>query len=72
MNIFLDIVKEGFKLLGILILVLIGCLILATPIFIGLAMNNVIVVLFGVLFFAAFATAIFSKAIELRTKNDRT
>ncbi len=59
-----DIIIDGLKTLGILLLVFGIAAVLAIPALIGLIINCIPLVLFGVLFFAAFAGAIFKKGLE--------
>lgn len=59
-----DIIIDGLKTLGILIVVFGIAGILIIPAIVGLIINCIPLVLFGILFFAAFAGAIFKKGLE--------
>ena len=60
----IDIIKDGLKTLGILLVVFGIAAILAIPALIGLIIDCIPLVLFGILFFTAFAGAIFKKGLE--------
>ena len=67
-----QVIKDGlFYLAAMLVVILCAC-ILGIPIFIGLMINSVPLVLFGILFFSAFGTAIAKYGIERQIKNVRT
>lgn len=59
-----DIIIDGLKTLGILIVVFGIAGILIIPAIVGLIINCIPLVLFGILFFTAFAGAIFKKGLE--------
>lgn len=67
-----QIIKDGLFYLGTILLVFLMACILATPIFIGIVIDSIPLVLFGVIFFSAFGTAIAKYGIERQLKNDRT
>ena len=54
----LEILKNGCITLATLIVVFVICGILAIPMLIGLAINSISLVLFGILFFVAFGVSI--------------
>lgn len=66
-----QVIKDGLFYLGTILLVLLCACILGIPIFIGIMINNVPLVLFGIIFFSAFGTAIAKYGIERQVKNDR-
>lgn len=66
-----DIIIDGSKTLGILLLVFGIAAILAIPILIGLIIDCIPLVLFGALFFTAFAGAIFKKGLEKTGQLDK-
>ena len=73
MEIIKQIFKDAMIYMGTIFAVLFGCLILAIPAFIGIAMNSIPIVLFGIVFFTAFAAAIFTRVVEREVKkNERT
>ena len=67
-----QVIKDGLVYLGTMLVVILGACILGIPIFIGLMINCIPLVLFGILFFSAFGTAIAKYGIERQLKNDRT
>lgn len=72
MNFLKQVIKDGLKYLAAMLVVILCACILGIPIFIGLMINSVPLVLFGILFFSAFGTAIAKYGIERQIKNDRT
>lgn len=54
-----------------MLLVILCACILGIPIIIGIMIGSIPLVLFGILFFSAFATAIANYGIERQIKNDR-
>ena len=72
MNILKQVIKDGLFYLATMTVVILCACILGLPIFIGVMINSVPLVLFGILFFSAFATAIAKYGIERQIKNDRT
>lgn len=72
MNFIKQVIKDGLLYLGTILLVLLVSCILATPIFIGIMIDSIPLVLFGIIFFSAFGTAIAKYGIERQVKNDRT
>ena len=67
-----QVIKDGlFYLAAMLVVILCAC-ILAIPIFIGIMIDSIHLVLFGILFFSAFGTAIAKYGIERQVNNDRT
>ena len=72
MNFLKQVIKDGLFYLAIMTVVILCACILGLPIFIGVMINSVPLVLFGILFFSAFGTAITKYGIERQIKNDRT
>lgn len=72
MNFLKQVIKDGLFYLAIMTVVILCVCILGLPIFIGVMINSVPLVLFGILFFSAFGTAIAKYGIERQIKNDRT
>ena len=66
-----QVIKDGLFYLGTMLLVILCACILGIPIFIGLMINSIPLVLFGILFFSAFGTAIAKYGIERQVKDDR-
>lgn len=67
-----QVIKDGLFYLATMTAVILCACILGIPIFIGLMIDSVPLVLFGVLFFSAFGTAIAKYGIERQVNNDRT
>lgn len=67
-----QVIKDGLFYLGTMLVVILCACILGIPIFIGIMIDSVPLVLFGILFFSAFGTAIAKYGIERQIKNDRT
>lgn len=67
-----QVIKDGLFYLATMLVVILCACILAIPIFIGIMIDSVPLVLFGVLFFSAFGTAIAKYGIERQVNNDRT
>ena len=65
-----QVIKDGLFYLGTMLLVILCACILGIPIFIGLMINSVPLVLFGILFFSAFGTAIAKYGIERQVKDE--
>ncbi len=72
MNFLKQVIKDGLIYLATMTVVILCACILGLPIFIGVMINSVPLVLFGILFFSAFGTAIAKYGIERQIKNDRT
>ena len=72
MNFLKQVIKDGLFYLAMMTVVILCACILGLPIFIGVMINSVPLVLFGILFFSAFGTAIAKYGIERQIKNDRT
>lgn len=72
MNFLKQVIKDGLKYFVAMTVVILCACILGLPIFIGVMINSVPLVLFGILFFSAFGTAIAKYGIERQIKNDRT
>ena len=72
MNFLKQVIKDGLFYLATMTVVILCACILGLPIFIGVMFNSVPLVLFGILFFSAFGTAIIKYGIERQIKNDRT
>ena len=72
MNFLKQVIKDGLFYLATMLVVILCACILGIPIFIGLMINSVPLVLFGILFFSAFGTAIAKYGIERQIKNVRT
>ena len=66
-----QVIKDGLFYLGTMLLVILCACILGIPIFIGIMINSIPLVLFGILFFSAFGTAIAKYGIERQVKDDR-
>lgn len=67
-----QVIKDGLFYFAVMTVVILCACILATPIFIEIMINSVPLVLFGVLFFSAFGSAIAKYGIERQVKDDRT
>lgn len=66
-----QVIKDGLFYLGTMLVVILCACILGIPIFIGIMIDSVPLVLFGILFFSAFGTAIAKYGIERQVNNDR-
>ena len=66
-----QVIKDGLFYLAIMLVVILCACILGIPIFIGIMIDSVPLVLFGVLFFSAFGSAIAKYGIERQVKDDR-
>ena len=66
-----QVIKDGLFYLGTMLLVILCACILGIPIFIGIMIDCIPLVLFGILFFSAFGTAIAKYGIERQVKDDR-
>lgn len=66
-----QVIKDGLFYLAIMLVVILCACILGIPIFIGIMIDSVPLVLFGVLFFSAFGGAIAKYGIERQVNNDR-
>lgn len=65
-----QVIKDGLFYLAIMTAVILCACILGIPIFIGLMINSIPLVLFGILFFSAFGTAIAKYGIERQVKDE--
>jgi len=71
MNAIKQIIKDGlFYLASMLMVIAIAC-ILGVPIFIGLIIDSIPLILFGILFFGAFGGAIAKYGIDRYEKSQR-
>jgi len=66
-----QVIKDGLFYLATMLVVILCACILGIPIFIGIMIDSVPLVLFGVLFFSAFGSAIAKYGIERQVNNDR-
>ena len=66
-----QVIKDGLFYLGTMLLVILCACILGIPIFIGILIDSIPMVLFGILFFSAFGGAIAKYGIERQVKDDR-
>ena len=66
-----QVIKDGLFYLGTMLVVITCACILGIPIFIGIMINSIPLVLFGILFFSAFGGAIAKYGIERQVKDDR-
>jgi len=66
-----QVIKDGLFYLATMLVVILCACILGIPIFIGIMIDSVPLVLFGVLFFSAFGSAIAKYGIERQVKDDR-
>lgn len=67
-----QVIKDGLFYLGVMLIVILCAGILGIPIIIGLVINCIPLVLFGVLFFSAFGAAIAKYGIERQIDKDKT
>ena len=65
-----QVIKDGLFYLGTMLLVILCACILGIPIFIGIMIDCIPLVLFGILFFSAFGTAIAKYGIERQVKDE--
>ena len=66
-----QVIKDGLFYLATMLIVILCACILGIPIFIGLMINSIPLVLFGILFFSAFGTAIAKYGIERQYINSK-
>ena len=64
-----QVIKDGLNNLLSIIVVIVAVCVLGIPCFIGLAMDSIPVVLFGIIFAAAFGAALAKRVFEHERKN---